>query len=496
MPIADLRDWISTASAAGELVVVNAQVDHAEEMSGIAFLSSRSVPSPALLFTGGQNPVGMRHLWNIYGSSVRRTAISLEQPVDTPVMELIRKTKGKLSARIPPKEVARENAHLFEHTITGDRIDLTALPFPKHWPGDGGFYAGTADAVFTRDYDTDVVNIGTYRMMIQGPKQVGLSIAPGKDALAHMHQAWSRGEPLPVAAAWGIDPLFMIVGSQSFPRDVSEYEHAGGIKGVPIEVVRAPQTGIYVPASAEFVIEGFIYPQSFKDEGPFGEFTGYYGFRDKLCPLIDVVAIHHRSEPILTNALMATYPSNEQGAFFSVIRSARIWNDLDAIGLQGIRGVYAPPAAAGGFGMVIISLDQKYPGHSAQALALAAQVPSAAYITKWIIAVDGDIDPTDWDQIAWAMSTRANPVDAIDILRNTRGSPLDPAQYPVDQRLFSSKALINACIDYRTLKYHPQRTLLNKAVHDAIYARWSELGLRGAPPTIQDFDTSPEIGVK
>jgi len=121
------------------------------------------------------------------------------------------------------------------------------------------------------------------------------------------------------------------------------------------------------------VVEGVIRPDSVKAEGPFGEFPGYYGRPEAGCPLVDITAVHYRSNPILTNALMADYPSCEQSGFFSVIRSAKIWDDLDKLGVPGIRGVYSHPAAAGGFGMTVVSLEQRYAGHAAQALALLAE---------------------------------------------------------------------------------------------------------------------------
>ena len=491
-PVKDLRDWLSRAEAIGELQRIDAKVDPIEEMSAVTYLLAKREPSPAVLFDSRLEPKAVRHLWNLFGPSVRRTAITLEEDPSIGVMELIRRTKDKLYRVQPPREVAAAEAPLYQHTLTGDEIDLTSLPIPKHWPGDGGVYAGTADAVFTRDLDTGKLNVGTYRMMIQGPRHVGLSLAPGKDALRHIHQAWARGEPLRVAAAWGIDPLLMVVGSQSLPPHVSEYDVAGGIKGQPIEVVRAQHSDLLLPAAAEMVIEGLIHPNATRPEGPFGEFTGYYGYRDEQCPLIEVTAVHFRSAPILTNALMADYPSNEQSAFFSVIRSARIWNDLDKLGLQGVCGVYSYPAAAGGFGMVVVSLEQKYAGHAAQALALTAQVPSGAYITKWIIAVDEDVDPSDINQVLWSLGTRTNPVDDIDILRNTRGSPLDPAQNPPEKRFFSSKALINACRDYRAIKTFPKRTLLRQSIYERVAARWRELGLDGEAPAVQTLERDEE----
>lgn len=487
-PVTDLRDWLARTQQIGELQHVIEAVNPIEEMSAITYLVAKQQTSPAILFDHPGSPLGLRHLWNIFGPSVARTAITLEEAPDTPTMELIRRTKDKLKYSIAPLEVQTEQAPIYQNTLTGSNIDLTQLPIPKHWPRDGGVYAGTADAVFTRDLESGYLNVGTYRMMIQGPRQVGLSLAPGKDALRHIHQAWAKGQALPVAAAWGIDPLMMVVGSQSLPPGVSEYDFAGGIKGKPIEVVRAHTSDLLIPATAEIVIEGMIHPDSTREEGPFGEFTGYYGYKDINCPLIEVTALHYRTRPILTNALMADFPSNEQSAFFSTIRSAKIWNDLDKLGIQGIKGVYCPPAAAGAFGMIVISLEQKYAGHAAQALALAGQVPGGAYITKWIVAVDEDVDPTDMNQVLWAMATRATPSDDIDILRNTRGSPLDPAQNPPEKRFFGSKALINACKDYRNIRNFPTRTLLRQSVYERVSSRWSSLGLSGEAPVITSFD--------
>jgi 4-hydroxy-3-polyprenylbenzoate decarboxylase len=165
-----------------------------------------------------------------------------------------------MQQRIPPAEVSPRDAPVFEHTLRGDEIDLTSLPFPKHWPLDGGRYAGTGDAVITRDPDSGYLNVGTYRMMIHGPRQCGLYLSPGKDARLHITRAWQRGESIQVAAAWGIDPLFMVVGSQTFPKNLSEYEFAGGIKGQAVPVVRGKTTDLLLPANAEFVIEGEIRP--------------------------------------------------------------------------------------------------------------------------------------------------------------------------------------------------------------------------------------------
>src|SRR5438874_11066858 len=370
-PIRDLRDWLQRVEALGELVRVRQPVDRDEEMSAIAYLVAKQDPSPAVLFERARgfegSQAGARLLWNILGPSLKRTALSLEEAPHTPTLELIRRAKDKLKRRIPPREVAPDDAPVYEHSRTGGEVDLEQLPIPKHWPLDGGRYAGTADAVITRDPDTGYLNVGTYRMMLQGKNEVGLYLSPGKDARLHITRSWQMGKPVEVAAAWGIDPLFMVIGSQTFAKNVSEYEFAGGVKGEPIPVVKGKTTNLLLPANAEFVIEGIIKPNSVKREGPFGEFPGYYGRPEAGCPLVEVTAVHYRDNPILTNALMADYPSCEQSGFFSIMRSARIWDDLDKLGVPGIAGVYAHPAGAGGFGMTVLSMEQRYAGHAAHA---------------------------------------------------------------------------------------------------------------------------------
>lgn len=493
--ITDLRQWLSEIDKLGELVCVQEPVDPIEEMGAVTYLVAKQQPSPAVVFDNpsGANAIQARLLWNILGPSVKRIALTLEEPADTPVLELIRRVKDKMQQRIPPEEVSERDAPVYEHTLRGDEIDLTQLPFPKHWPLDGGRYAGTGDAVITRDPDSGYLNVGTYRMMVQGPRQCGLYLSPGKDARLHITRAWQRGESIQVAAAWGIDPLFMLVGSQTFPKNLSEYEFAGGIKGQPVPVVRGKTTDLLLPANAEFVIEGEIRPESIKSEGPFGEFPGYYGRPEAGAPLVDVTAVHYRARPVLTNALMADYPSCEQSGFFAVARAARIWADLDRLGVPGIVGVYSHPASAGGFGMTVLSLEQRYAGHAAQALALAAQVPGGAYYTKWIIAVDEDVDPTDTDQVIWAMGSRCNPVDDIDMLRNTWSTWLDPSQNPPEDRPYGSKALINACKEHRYLPVFSKRTALRREVYERVASRWSELGLPGSAPGVRAFETDQPV---
>jgi 4-hydroxy-3-polyprenylbenzoate decarboxylase len=200
-----------------------------------------------------------------------------------------------------------------------------------------------------------------------------------------------------------------------------------------------------------------------------------------------VLAVHHRKSPIFTHALMARYPSCEIGGYYAIMRSARILDDLNRLGVPGVVAAYSHPAAASGWGMVVVSMQQKYAGHSAQVLALTAQCPAAAYYTKWVIVVDEDIDPSDFNDVLWALSTRCHPSEDIDFLRNTWSTQLDPSRVEPEMRPYGSKALINACKPHRHLKNFPQPTLLRKSIYDRVQTRWSELGFKAPIPKITAF---------
>src|SRR3982074_3476208 len=134
--IQDLRQWLSSVDQIGELVRVDEPVDPVEEMGAVTYLVAKQSPSPAVLFerpAGSESSrIGARLLWNILGRSIRRTALTLEEPAETPALELIRRVKDKMQQRIPPEEISARDAPVYEHTLTGDDIDLTSLPFPKH----------------------------------------------------------------------------------------------------------------------------------------------------------------------------------------------------------------------------------------------------------------------------------------------------------------------------------------------------------------------------
>jgi UbiD family decarboxylase len=483
-----LRDWLALIERNGLLKRVTETVDPDEELSAITFMAARREDAPALLFERLKDDrSGSRVLTNMLGASAARYALAMGLDPALSLEEMITATRQIMNRRIRPVEIAPSAAPVNEVVLRGRDVDLSGFPAPRFWPGDGGRYIGTGDITLTRDPDTGRINVGVYRQMVHAKDRVGLYCSPGKHGRLDREAWWAQDKPCEVVAAYGIDPVLFMVGAQTFSARESELDVAGGIMGRPIELTRAETVSLPIPAHAELVIEGVLHANDVEMEGPLGEFTGYYGNVRAPQPVIEVKAVHHRRQPILTAALMASYPSCEIGAYYAIMRSARVWDDLERIGVPGIAGVYAHPAAASGWGLVVISLKQQYAGHAAQVLALTAQCPAAAYYTKWIVAVDEDVDPTDFNQVLWALSTRCHPSEDIDILRNTWSTGLDPSRFPPEARPYGSKALINACKPHRHLKEFPQTTLLRRSTYLRVAERWRDLGLDGAPPELSRF---------
>ena len=485
--IKSLGDWMKVVESIGELKRIKAKVDCDLEMGTITYMAGKTVGGPALLFENIKDHAGYKLLFNPYGSSLNRVAISIREEPTKDALALVRVLSEKMKKRLAPVTVDVKHAEVNQNFETGDQVDITKFPAPKMWPLDGGRYLGTADSVITMNPEDGRVNLGCYRQMVQGPKQVGFYSSPGKDATLDKQRWWDRGEPAPVAAVYGLDPLLFLVSSTSFPKDVSEYEYAGGINGSPIEIFKSDVTGLDLPAHADIIVEGYAYPDKTAPEGPFGEFTGYYGRPGGATPYIDIKAVRYRNDPVVTGALMSDGWSNECGLMWAMAKAAKVWTDLNSMGIPGIRGVWSPPEAAG-WGMTVVSIKQQYAGHAAQVGALAAQCMGGAYFTKYIVVVDDDVDPTDLGDVMWAMVTRSRPAHSIDILRETWSTYLDPSQNPPEIRPWGSKCIINACKEYKYIKTFSRRSLLKKEVYESVCTRWRELGFEGEPPRISNFE--------
>src|ERR1700692_1744234 len=272
----ELDVWLEKAEAMGELKRITAEVDPDLEAATITYLVG-SQKSPALLFENIKGHPGHRALYNMIGCNLSRFCLMIgEEPMDHP-LKAVQALQRKMGRTMKPREVPAETAICNQNVVTGDKIDIRKFPAQRMWPLDGGLYLGTGDAVVTQCPETGRINVGTYRMMIKGPREIGVYTSPGKDATLDREKWWKLGKPMPIAAAYGIDPLLFLVAATSFPKTESEYEYYGGINGAPIELFKSDITGLPLPAGAEIILEGFVYPDETFAEGPFGEFTGYSG---------------------------------------------------------------------------------------------------------------------------------------------------------------------------------------------------------------------------
>ena len=258
----DLDLWLEKAEAMGELKRITAEVSPELEAAHITYLVGLE-KSPALLFENIKGHPGHKALYNMIGCNLSRFCLMIgEEPVDHP-LKAVQLLQKKFGRKMKPVEVPAESAVCNQNIVEGDKIDIRMFPAQRMWPLDGGMYLGTGDAVITKDPESGRVNVGTYRMMIKGPREIGVYTSPGKDAGADRDKWWKMGKPAPIAAAYGIDPLLFLVGATSLPKTESEYEYYSGIKGSPIELFTSDLTGLPLPAHAEIILEG--HPLSRRD---------------------------------------------------------------------------------------------------------------------------------------------------------------------------------------------------------------------------------------
>ena len=275
MPVADLREWIERVDELGELTRVDG-ADTASEIGGLTDLYQWNMGNPALLFDHIKGyPPGFRVLSNVL-TSLSRIALSLDLPTTCTARGLVEAWRAQLDhlQPVPMREV--ENGPIFQNRQLGDGVDLTRYPAPVWHAGDGSGYLGTGCIVITRDPDTGWVNSGTYRIAVHDGETLGLYISPGKHGRLIRDKYWRRGQSCPVAISFGHDPLLLVLGGLEIDYGVNEFDVAGAIRREALAIVRAPLTGLPVPATAELVVEGEIPPDELRDEGPFGEWAGYY----------------------------------------------------------------------------------------------------------------------------------------------------------------------------------------------------------------------------
>lgn len=478
--MADLRAWMDEVKQIGQLMNID-NVHWDLELSTLTeIINERSKTRPAIVFDRIKDyPHGYRVAANLV-SSVERLTLTLGMKAGLSDIDFIQSWRQQVKKIVPVPAGTVADGPLFENVKKGKDIDVLGFPVPRWHELDGGRYIGTDDLVITRDPEEGWVNVGTYRIMVHGPDRLGLHMSPGKHGRVHKDKYHQQGKPFPIAVSFGHHPIYFVVASTDVPNRVNEYDYAGGILGQPLQVVNGPLTGLPIPADAEIAIEGEVGLEDVMPEGPFGEWTGYYASHQPAVPVIQIKALYFRNDPILCGFPLLK-PSSGDNLHFSLMRSALIWNALDEAGVPDIKGVWAHPA--GGRFLTLVSLKQRYPGHARQAGLIASQCRSGAYLGRYVVVVDDDVDITNSEEFLWALSSRSDPAQSIEILRRAWSGPLDP-RIPPDEVGFSSRAVIDATRPYEWREKFPKVSGASRELKDEVGKKWQdflERNLRRTP---------------
>ncbi len=474
----DLRTWLEGVAAAGELTTVTG-AEPMEEIGGIVDLFQRRMGNPAVMFDEVPGfPKGFRVLANIL-TSTPRINIALGLPPQASEMELVQWWRRYMSDAPAFKPVSVNGGPVLENVHAGAAVDITKIPTPKWHEHDGGPYIGTGCMVVMKDPDSGWVNCGTYRIQSHGARLASIMMSPGKHGLIIMEKYHARGAPCPVAVVVGMHPALLMIGGLEIPYGKDEYDAIGGLLGEPVETMAMPKTGLPIPANAEIAFEGFIHPGDKVEEGPLGEWTGYYAGGRRPQPAIRIATLMHRNDPVLLGAIPAV-PPNDNTFYLGTYRCGAVWSQLEAAGVPGVKGVWAHEA--GGSRMwLTVSIRQLYGGHAKQAGLIASQCHGGAYANRWVVVVDDDIDPTNINDVIWAMCTRFDPREGMELLRGCWSSHLDPMCYDPDTDRRNARVVIDACKPFARRDTFPQIARSSPALDERIRAKWGNILPKDGP---------------
>jgi 4-hydroxy-3-polyprenylbenzoate decarboxylase len=460
------RSFLEDCRRIGEVVDIY-DADWDLEIGTLTEATAENIVSPAMLMFDRIKgyPPGFR-VASLPMGSPRRVALIVGLPPDRPKLELVRMMARKISTveLIPPVTVA--DGPVLQNVMKGADVDMLRFPSLRSHAGDGGRYIGTGDSLINRDPETGYVNVGTYRMQLHDRNTLGLWMSPGQQGRLICQRYWDKGEACPVVATFGGDPLIFLTSHIKFPWGQPELGYAGGLRGRPIEVIEGPLTCLPIPATAEVAIEGEVPPPSIeaRDEGPFGEWPGYYSGgtigTGEQQPIIRIKAVYYRNDPILMNMAPMWPGAPMEGIQF---RSGLIWDQIEAAGVPEVAGVYAYHSY-----LVVVAIRQRYAGHARQAGMAVLNCAAAARNGRYIVVVDDDIDPTNIQEVLWAMETRVDPATDIQIIDGCWATALDPRMSP--ERRDSGEATNSRAIFYavRPFAWKEKFPKVNRADREAI----------------------------
>jgi 4-hydroxy-3-polyprenylbenzoate decarboxylase len=480
-----LRAWLDLLRSEGELHEIGLEVDPHLEISEIA---DRVVKQggPALLFSnvrGSSMPV----LINQFGTE-RRMCLALGvESLDevrqrvADVFELLAPPKGLsevLGAAAAGVRTLRDSKPKVVSSapcqeVTMAEPDLDALPIITCWPGDGGPFI-TLPSVITRDPRTGGRNVGMYRLQKHSRTELGLHWQIHKDAASDWRAGAGRME---VAVALGADPITTYAGSMPLPRHIDELAVAGVLRGERTELVRCKSVDLEVPANAEIVIEGYCERGVLRDEGPFGDHTGYYTPVEPF-PVLEVTCITHRRDPIYPTIVVGVPPSED---VWLGKATERIF--LPAVQMTMPEVVdYDLPFAGVFHNCCIVSIRKSFPGHARKVMH-AIWGTGLLSLTKAVVVVDDWVDVHDYEQVMWQVGANVDP--ARDVVLSD--GPLDQLDHAPNIPCIGGKIGFDATRKSAAEGYPrswPEVARMSDEVRARIDARWGELGMGVPAPRV------------
>ena len=487
MKYTDLRDFIDYLEKRGELVRITQEVDPYLEMTEISDRTLRA-KGPALLF---ENPKGysVPVLCNLFGTP-DRVAMGIGQESLSALRDV-----GTLLAFLkepePPKGLRDlwEKRHDFKQVLNmpvkqikhppcqeivleGDAVNLDTLPIQTCWPGDAGPLV-TWPLVITRGPDKERQNLGIYRMQkIAKNKLIMRWLAHRGGALDY--RDWQKkfpGKPYPVAVALGADPATTLGAVTPVPDTLSEYAFAGLLRGEKTQVAKCLGSDLQVPATAEYILEGFLYPGEEADEGPFGDHTGYYNEVERF-PVFTVERITHRKNPIYHSTYTGRPP--DEPAVLGVALN-EVFVPILQKQFPEIVDFYLPPEGCS-YRMAIVSMKKQYPGHAKRVMMGVWSFLRQFMYTKFVIVTDDDVDVRNWEDVVWALTTRMDPVRDTVMIENT---PIDYLDFASPVSGLGSKMGLDATnkMPGETNREWGEPISMDSAVKQRVDDLWDQLGI-------------------
>lgn len=487
MKYRDLRDFIDQLEQLGELKRIRLEVDPYLEMTEICDRTLRQ-GGPALLF---ENPKGfdMPVLGNLFGTP-KRVALGMGQTDITALGEV-----GELLACLkdpdPPKgfKDAFDKLPLFrqvlnmgpkvvksapcqEVVLTGDDIDLTRLPIQTCWPGDAAPLV-TWPLVITAGPEKERQNLGIYRQQLLGRNKLIMRWLSHRGG-ALDYRDWQKkypDTPFPVSVALGADPATILGAVTPVPDALSEYAFAGLLRGSRTELVQSHSNNLQVPASAEIVLEGFIYPGEMADEGPYGDHTGYYNEVESF-PVFTVECLTHRRNPIYHSTYTGRPP--DEPAILGLALN-EVFVPILKRQFPEIIDFYLPPEGCS-YRLAVVTMRKEYPGHAKRVMLGVWSFLRQFMYTKFIIVTDDDVNARDWNDVIWAMTTRMDPKRDSVFIDNT---PIDYLDFASPVAGLGSKVGFDATNKWpgETSREWGRVIAMTETVKQRVDDIWDQLGI-------------------